>query len=188
MIMRRCALPIVIASTLAIAAACTARAQQAFTKDEMDDAKVAAGQGAEGWDIETIVQVPPSYVEVLESKGGVGWRVADLKLVKGKFIQEWSSPPFNLQSIDMASKDDFKLVQTKKFVGVSFQGCPPHLCDDHVGIYLHVAGQHQGFEVDVAGNDVTYSANVWEPRNRIYLAWLGDQVNSLPWLAPKTAQ
>ena len=179
MINRRLAFRLAILSVLAIAAAVSpARAQQEFTKAQMVAANVAAGLGADGWDIEKLVPVPPSHVEVLESKGGLGWRLAELKFAKGSFSAEWVSPPFNLQYIDVASKEDFKLVQTPKFVGVTFNGCPPHLCDDHVGIYLHVIGQRQGFEADVDGQNVVYSQNVWDPKNRTYFAWLSDQVNS----------
>jgi hypothetical protein len=183
MINRRSAFRLAILSVLAIAAAVSpARAQQEFTKAQMVAANVAAGLGADGWDIEKLIPVPPSHVEVLESKGGLGWRVAELKFEKGSFIADWASPPFNLDFINVATKEDFKLVQTPKFVGVTFSGCPPHQCDDHVGIYLHVIGQHQGFEADVASHDIQYSPNAWEPKNRIYLAWLGDQVNLLPWM------
>jgi hypothetical protein len=179
MIKRRSAFRLAILLLLAIAAAVSpACAQQEFTKAQMVAANIAAGLGAEGWDIEKMVQVPPSHVEVLESKGGLGWRLEELKFEKGSFIAEWASPPFNLQYIDVATIEDFKLVQTKKFIGVAFNGCPPHLCDDHVGIYLHVIGQHQGFEADVAGQNIVFSPNVWDPKNRTYFAWISDQVNS----------
>jgi hypothetical protein len=179
MINRRSAFRLAILLVFAIAAAVSpARAQQEFTKAQMIAANIAAGLGAEGWDIEKMVQVPPSHVEVLESKGGLGWRLAELKLANGSFTAVWVSPPFNLNYINVASKEDFKLVQAKKFVGVTFNGCPPHLCDDHVGIYLHVIGQRQGFEADIDGQNIVYSQNVWDPKNRAFFAWLSDQVNS----------
>jgi hypothetical protein len=85
----------------------------------------------------------------------------------------------------VGSKDDFTLVTTKDFVGVTFSGCPAHLCDSYIGIYLHVIGQRQGFEMDVADNQISYSTNLSDPKNKIYLVWMKDQLNSLPWLAPK---
>ena len=159
--------------------------QQTFSDDQMLDANIAAGNALDGWTIDTLVQAPPSNVEVLLDKQGKGWRMIDLKYAEGKFAPEWISPIFNLTYIDVASKDDFTLVQTKDFTGVEFSGCPAHLCDSWAGIVLHVIGQHQNFEADVAKTRVKYSPNLSDPKNKIYLAWIEDDVKSLPWMAPK---
>jgi hypothetical protein len=184
MLKRRSVYPLAIASLLALAAAAIpARAQQTFSDDQMADANIAAGNALDGWTIDALLQAPPSNVEVLADTQGKGWRVADLKFANGKFTQEWISPPLNLRYIDVGSKDDSTLVTTKDFVGVTFSGCPAHLCDSYIGIYLHVIGQRQGFEMDVADKQISYSPNLSDPKNKIYLAWMKDQVNSLPWIA-----
>jgi hypothetical protein len=185
MLTRHSLYSLAIASLLAIAgAAISAPAQQTFSDDQMADANIAAGNALDGWTIDALLQAPPGNVEVLADKQGKGWRVADLKFADGKFTPEWISPPLKIRYIDVGSKDDFTLVTTKDFVGVTFSGCPAHLCDSYIGIYLHVIGQRQGFEADVAENEISYSPNLSDPKNKIYLAWMKDQVNSLPWLAP----
>lgn len=138
---RRFCITVAIAACLPVASGSFAQEPsescQSFADEQMIEAQNTAERTTPGADVEKTVVVAPRHVVVLTWKHGLHERIVDLQCIHGKSVVAWMSSRLD-EYFEVTTKDDFQLVHTPEFDGVTFRGCEAHMCDSTRGIYLYV--------------------------------------------------